>query len=380
MKHSNQPKNSAYLFWGIIFLVGISFYLINENKTKNNSSYEQHSSFANSGNNNAATDSNATQAPKRISDQQDPLGKIMLPFSRLTKTAPVNDLLVDPHGTLWAATESGLTSIYSDKVNSFSINDGTFPFAQAECLAHDGKHLWVGTLFGLCQKNSSDRFVGADNADSLPSQIIYSLTCDGATLWAGTQKGAAFKSPSGKFLEITQNNSNGGLRNNWCKKIARFSTWFVAAHDQGLSFWNTSFQASNPEWWKNIDHARSGITRPITGIAFDGKNLWIATARGVFLLTTPLDKFFSETISNLVSYSQIHGLPTNRVNTIVAHKGAIWLGTDEGLARIKDEQVQIIADERNSTPKRIRVLIASGDILWIGSERGIQFINTAMVD
>lgn len=380
MKPTTAGKNSGYLFWGILLLIGLSFYLINETQTPDDKTLDQPGGYADSGSSSAESDQGTSQAPKKISDHQDPLGKITLPFSKLIKTVPINDMLVDPRGTLWAATESGLTSIYSDKIENFSISDGTFPFSQAECLTHDGKNLWVGTLFGLCQQTENYRFILAENTDSLPSQIIYSLAWDGTAIWAGTQNGAAFRGPSGKFQEISEINSNGGLRNNWCKRIARFSTWLVAAHDKGLSFWNTSFQASNPEWWKNIDHAKSGITRPITGIAFDGRNLWIATARGVLLLTTPLDKFFSESVSNLVSYSQIHGLPTNRVNDIISHKGAIWLGTDEGLARIKDERIQLVTDENSNVPRKIRKLAASGDILWIGSDRGIQFINTAMVD
>jgi ligand-binding sensor domain-containing protein len=372
-------KNSGLFFWLAVILIGISFYFINERENPQ-TSLSTGGSLPGNRSDTTTPDSDTAQAPKRISDKNDPLGKISVPLSRIIKTAPVNDMLVDPRGSLWAATESGITSVYADKVAYFSINEGSFPFSQAECLAHDGKQLWVGTLFGLCHKTENDRFIRSEESSSLPSQLVYSLTWDGNALWAGTQSGTAFKAPSGLFHTINEQNSNGGLRNNRCHKVARFASWLAVAHDKGLSFWNTSFQASNPEWWKNIDHVRAGITRPITGIAFDGRNLWIATSRGVLLLTTPLDKFFSESVSNLTSYSQIHGLPANRVNTLIAHKGSIWLGTDEGLARIKDERIQIVHDETNNSPQRIRKLTASGDILWIGSDRGIQFINTAMVD
>lgn len=376
MKSNLPSRNHSYVFWGIIVLIGISFYMINEKKDYVQPQTASTESIQDS----SREEARAAQASKRFSDTEDASGNIAIPFSRIIKTGPVNDLLVDPSGKLWAATENGLTSVFNDQTFHFSINQGRFPFPQAQCLAYDGQQLWVGSLFGLCHKNSAERFQIAENSSQLPSSIIWSLSWDGAALWVGTQAGIAFKGTEGNFQIINEANTNGGLRHNWCKEIMRIANWLIVAHDKGISLWNTSFQASNPEWWKNIDNARSGIIRPITGLAFDGKNVWIATSRGVLLLNTSMDKFFSDTLNNLISYSRIHGLPSNRVNTILAHKGSIWLGTEEGLARIRDEKVQIISDNKDGRRKRIRKLAASGDILWIGSDEGIQFINTAMAD
>ncbi len=376
MKDGAKTKNQSYVFWGILALIGLSFYLINEKKNYTQltppSAENIHSS--------RSGEMGTAQASKRYSDTEDTSGNISVPFSRLVKTGSVNDLLVDPTGKLWAATEDGVTSIFNDQTSHFSINQGRFPFPQAQSLAYDGQQLWVGSLFGLCTKGSANRFQVAENVSQLPSLIVWSTVWDGAALWIGTQAGIALRGPDGNFQTISKLNTNGGLRDNWCKDIMRIANWLIVAHDKGISLWNTSFQASNPEWWKNIDNARSGIIRPINGLAFDGRNVWIATSRGVLLLDTSLDKFFSETLNNLISYSRIHGLPTNRVNTLLAHKGSIWLGTEEGLARIKDEKIQIISDNRAGNRPKIRKLAASGDILWIGSDKGIQFINTAMVE
>mgnify|MGYP000706048854 CR=1 FL=1 len=81
-----------------------------------------------------------------------------------------------------------------------------------------------------------------------------------------------------------------------------------------------------------------------------------------------------------MKYTNIHGLPSNRINSIIAHKNAVWVGTDNGLARIKEEKIQTISSTEAKSPSNIKSLCASGDILWLGTESGIQFINTAMVD
>ncbi len=211
-------------------------------------------------------------------------------------------------------------------------------------------------------------------------EIIWDVAFDGITIWVGTQAGAAFLDKKEKFVVIDSKISNGGLRHNWCQRILRFSSWFVAVHDKGLSFWNTNFKAANPKFWKNIDNARSSIIRPVSDLTFDGKHIWLATAKGVLFLTTPLDKLFSEPVSNFISYTVVHGLPANRINSIIAHKGSVWVGTDQGLARIHNERIHTILPSNGQTTGRIKSLSASGDILWLGSETGIQFINTAMVD
>lgn len=381
MKNETTPtKKNSWAFWLGILAISVLFIMIKESDRSTEVLHSKQVPDTTLNDNSNPTVTGISQAPRLISDNLSTTGSITVPFSRLIKTAPVNDILVDPRGVTWAATENGLCSIRDDQVYFHSLEDGSFPFAQAQCLAHDGKTLWVGTMYGLCMQTESGRFVRSEHSDSLPSQIIWSLAWDGTTLWAGTQNGAAFLKPGSKFQSINEENTNGGLRNNWCRKITRLSSWFVAAHDRGLSIWNINFPASNPELWKNIDHARSAIARPITDLAFDGRNVWLATARGVLLLTTPAENFFSEFNPGLVSYSKLQGLPSNRVNSIIAHRNAIWAGTYNGLARIKDERILLVSESTGLSQSGIRKLASSGDILWIGTDKGIQFINTAMVD
>ncbi|NLF97787.1 MAG: hypothetical protein GX569_13700 [Candidatus Riflebacteria bacterium] len=370
-------KNNGAGFWLLLFGIALAFYFINESKrSPENVRGESISQRAPEPPAATVTDI----APRKISDSNDPSATLQIPFSRPVKTAAVNDLLVDPAGTLWAATEAGIVSIRNDQIKHYRLADGTFPFPQAQCLAHDGSRLWAGTLFGLCVFNENKRFVRAEASRGLPSQMIWDMTSDGKTLWVGTQSGAAFLGKDDNFVVIDEEGSNGGLRQNWCQRIFRVENWFVASHDNGISLWNTSFPAANPEWWKNIDHARSGLTRPVTDFAFDGKYLWLSTPRGVLHLTTPVSRFFSDFMPNLVSYSRVHGLPADRINSMIHHRGALWVATNEGIARIKNEHIQLISPESGNFARHIRKLAASGDLLWLGTDNAIQFINTAMVD
>ena len=325
--------------------------------------------------------SDVSVASRKIrSDGQESKGSLAIPFSPIIPCPQVNDLLVDSRGTLWVATEKSLLAIDSGQVKEYSNSRGTFPAPQAECLAFDGQKIWVGTLFGLYSTTRSGKIEKHQVSNVAGSEIILDLAYDGVSLWVATQAGVAFMDKDGKFVIIDSHVSNGGLRNDWCQNIMRFSSWFVVTHDSGISFWNTGFKASNPEFWKNIDNARSSIVRPITGLTFDGNHIWVATSRGVLYLITPLEKLFSESVSNFVNFTTVHGLPSNRINAIISHRNSVWVGTNNGLARISEEKIQtIIPIEGNSNPK-ILALAASGDILWLGTDRGIQFVNTAMVE
>ncbi len=378
--NATTPRNAAWLFWLTVAVIAIVFMLIQSQDENRQEQLPGQENVAGQLPEQAEPATGISEASKLITDSRETTGTLAVPFSKVFPTPPVNDIFVDPKGRVWVAHEAGIGCIYEEQLQNYSSESGSFPYPQAGCLAFDGKSVWVGTLSGLCIQNESGRFVRSELSETLPSQVIWSLKWDGTTLWAGTQNGAAFMKPGSGFQTLNEHNTNNGLRNNWCRNIDRVGGWFLAAHDRGLSIWNINFPASNPELWKNVDHARSAISRPITDIAFDGRNIWLSTARGALMLSTPVERFFNDFMPNVVSYSRIHGLPGNRVNTLIAHRGAIWIGTDEGLARIRNERIQLIAASSGDFSPHIRKLSASGDILWIGTDKGVQFINTAMVD
>ena len=120
-------------------------------------------------------------------------------------------------------------------------------------------------------------------------------------------------------------------------------------------------------------------------MTFDGKNIWIGTPTGLMMINTELKDFDSRFSTELISYSELHGLPSNNINSMIFHKNAIWLGTNNGLARIRNNNIQTISDISGKKPESIRKLAIQGEgdnitLLWIGTKSGVQFINTQMAD
>jgi ligand-binding sensor domain-containing protein len=328
-------------------------------------------------NNSSLKLSKGSEKPSKIKA----LNSIQLPFTQLFETGRVNDMETDLDGNLWVATENGITSISSDRntIKHYSLKDGTFPFAQASSLAFDGKTLWVGSLFGLCKLSKSKLFVTAEESSLLPSEIIWDLYWDKNTLWISTQKGVAFITNNGEPQTLNHESTNKALKNDWCKGIAKIKHWFIVSHDSGISLWNTSYPASNPDIWRNISIETTNLPRSINALAVDESYLWLATSNGLFQLSVPVEKFFNESLNKFSSLTKLNGLASNNINSIIHHKDAIWAGTSEGLAQIKNGRVQMVYPSFGEFYKEIRKLHAMGDILWLGTENGVQFINTAMV-
>lgn len=329
--------------------------------------------------------SNLVAAPndlKANSSRQNSEKKITIPFSNLIALPPVNDIKADKSGKIWIATENGVYKYENTELFSYTTQNGKYPFKQAECIEIENNNILVGSLYGVSALNHNKKFINKTQEYNLPSEIVWQILWDGSNLWFSTQKGIAFKSENKPTITINSQNTNNGLRNDWCTRLARFSNWLGVSNDNGLSLWYLDMQAANPNSWKNLDKTKSIISRPIKDIVFDGRKLWLATPTGLMLISTTLDRFFSNFSNDLVTFTELNGLPSNSINSMVFHKNSIWLGTSKGLARIKinSNQIQKIAPLTGESEEVIRKLSLQDDILWIGTNKGVQFINTTMVD
>ena len=352
---------------------------------------------------------------KQINDDKKPIEKlnnisseginkknITVAFSQLLNTPPVNDIKIDQYKRVWVATEKGVYKIENDELTAFTVENGKYPFAQANCIEFDGKNIWIGSLFGICVYNEKGKFINQNSNFSLPSNIVWDILWDGEQLWVATQNGIAFyksliidnilngiyfdkNNEENKTKFLDNKNTNNGLRSSWGTKIARYYNWLAVIHDNGLSLLNLAFPAADPRSWKNIDHAKSYMSRPIHDIIFDSKNIWLGTPKGLMMINTPLKDFESRFSTEMVSFLKLHGLPSNNINSMAYFKNTIWLGTDNGLAKLRNNQIQIVSDISGKKPQKIRKLAIQGDtdniiLLWIGTDSGVQFINTQMAD
>src|SRR5438477_9428489 len=70
-----------------------------------------------------------------------------------------------------------------------------------------------------------------------------------------------------------------------------------------------------------------------------------------------------------------HGLPSDRVRAVAqSEDGAMWFGTDSGLAKYDGRRTQTIAVEGLSGKRVLALKLDAGGTLWVGTEDGAGWL------
>jgi diguanylate cyclase (GGDEF)-like protein len=213
---------------------------------------------------------------------------------------PVEAVLQDAHGDIWAATHAGLLHLRAgaaqhgaaefDAYHTRTGDPHALPSEVVQSLFEDDAgRLWIGTAQGLAlYDRAADRFdvYRHDPADptTLPDDNVKSLYQDrGGLLWVGTKAG-------------------------------------------GAASWNSR------SW--SFGHHADTQDGNVAAFAEDAQGtLWIA---GVGAGLTAIDREHGVTAHYRHDPADAHGLPDDRVMALLFdHRGGLWLGTmTAGLARL----------------------------------------------
>jgi len=281
--------------------------------------------------------------------------------------------------------------------------------------ARDG-YLWLGTMEGLVRFNGIDFEVfDRSNTPALADQRIHTLFEDSAgTLWIGTFSGGVVRERNGVFersgsgdaISIFQSRDGsvwvGGtntltrhhgartthyaidgdvnaLAEGWAgtsKGLYRFdgarftkvsdeqivsltiakdgALWAGTASDRILRFYGGAQET-----------LRTGVATAYVNDLFEDSRgtMWIATA------PTGVMRFRNGRFEQL---DKSKGLPSNAIHVVAEDReGSIWIGTDNGLARLKDLKFVTYTTRHGLTEDSIRVVDeAPGGGLWIGTYGG----------
>ncbi len=239
-------------------------------------------------------------------------------------TDAVNDIAVAPDGTVWFATDAGVSRLAEGRFTTFPTGDG---WVASLALAEDGV-LWAGTSQGLFRLEGE--------------QTAAYTTEDGL---------------GGDFVIALLSRSDGRL--------------WVGTHGGGL----TSFDPdAPPEERPVVLGLGNGLPSPnVWALAEDTEgNLWIGTdAR---LSWYGGDRF--------IAYTTDDGLPDPTVWSFAEDtEGDLWIGTEAGISRYEPERERagdqdadpftVFPFEEEQSDMRGSRLVAANEGLWTGSQAGL---------
>ena len=261
-------------------------------------------------------------------------------------------LVVDRTGQVYYSTAGNGFSTYADgQWRTLATRDEILQGNQVKAVATDEEgNLWAATEQGVQRfttlTEAGDLF---DNANSgiAPLGVRTLHPGVGGGMWVGSMQGASFYDGA----EWATFSTADGLAGNTVQAIATDSTgrtWFGT--DRGLSVWNG-------EQFFNIARDRGLPSDDISALAADGDAMWIGTAGG------GLYRFEGSQLQ-LLNQENV-GLPSDVITALVRDpEGALWIGTDQGLAHLKEGVFSLAADL--GAVEVTSVAVAPG-MVWVGT-------------
>jgi len=255
-------------------------------------------------------------------------------------------------GNLWFVFA---TTVKKDaSLNFVQFKDGIFrrwQFAEFNTIT-DGMidregNFWLGTYQGL--KRFRRQFITTlSEKDGLLSNEIYPLLqTDGGDIFIGSIKGVN-RYRDGKITDLGLKFSNPN------KPFLIRGLW----EDEQRRLWIGSFNGSG-----RVENDSLKVINPVGATDFTtdrNGNLWMATENGLF-------KFKDE--KQIARYTVENGLPHNEVITVHEDKkGNLWIGTFDGLAQLKDDKIIIFNEIENSPRGFVRYIYEDVEgVLWFGT-------------
>jgi diguanylate cyclase (GGDEF)-like protein len=241
----------------------------------------------------------------------------------------VVDLLSDPQGFIWAATQDGAARYNGRAWETIKLPERMGSYARVMKVARDGG-IWIGTFDGGVAHWRQGRWTIIDSSNGLPSNRIRGLLVGSdargaSVLWIATDKG-----------------------------VARLQDGKVTAYGeaQGLPSLDTEALCETV--------SAHGIRSLLVGTA-QGLARWT----GERFETVPVpQQFQGHRIEDIVESTGLHGGP------------ALWVASYGAGMGVLEEGQWTLLDTSSGLPSNVEVLTASksddgSPALWIGSEGGL---------
>jgi signal transduction histidine kinase/ligand-binding sensor domain-containing protein len=250
----------------------------------------------------------------------------------------VTALLQDQEGNIWAVTTNGIDRFREYAVPNISIKQGLSNTNSVSIVGAKDGSVWVATFNGLNQWKDGriDMLLrpGSSQSPGAPKGAPYSLFEDsGGRLWFSTVLEFGYLR-NGRFAPVRE--VPGGRVTSMAE--APSGHLWLAKQDYGL-FHLFQGRVVEKTRWATLGHndpARVVVADP------SGNGVWLGFSGG------GVSYFADGAIRK--SYSAAHGLGAGQVNSLrFGPRGALWVATENGLSRIKNERVTTLTS-RNGIP------------------------------
>lgn len=259
-------------------------------------------------------------------------------------------------GEVWAGGRGGVQALRDGVRTRLTMGDH-LPADDVSALLPDGSGgMWIGTGRGLAHWSNGSISVTEAGQDLAGAPIERLYRDREGTLWVTTNRGVA-RITNGRVDVMPRRSRLAGVLSIFEDREG--SMWF-GTDNAGLTVVREQAFSTIGEQ----DGLTAGFVRAI--IQDQQGTIWIGTNGG------GLDRIDQGKISALVSHP---ALSSDVVLSIASAGSDLWVGTPNGLNRVRDGRVRVFTTENGLADDFVRSLYADRDgSLWVGTRNGLSHL------
>lgn len=273
---------------------------------------------------------------------------------RTRRVVPPSDLglrgpraiAIAAQGGVWIGADSGL---YRVTGSTFEHVGRDLPPSPVRAVIEDASGgLWVGTRSGIYRRRGTG-FVRVSPPGREYGPVRTALRAPDGTLWFGSATGAV-RVRAGRATWLGSANGLGDDRVNAVLVDHEGSTWF--ATDGGAA----KLVASAFTTYRRAHGLPENFVAALT-VGASGR-LWVGTRTGIAA---------RQDDGSFVARLRVGELSAGAINTLVADRSGLLIGTDRGVSRWDGEEATLLS----SLSEPVRAIQRSRDGLWLGTSAGL---------
>ena len=269
----------------------------------------------------------------------------------------VHDLLRDPDGSLWVATDkNGLLRWESGVVRRYGLDGAPGSWTALTLARDDGGSLWVGSNSHGLLRLHGEGFEAYGTGQGLTYDRVSALLEDReGSLWVGTFGGGLNRLRDALFVPLS---TRDGLSHD--------DVWTILEDSQGRLWIGTEAGLNLYQDGAFQDYPWRGLLAQETVLSA------AEDSRGRLWFGTYGDGLWCFDGQSWTRWSTAEGLRSDKVFDLLEDgEGALWIATDAGLHRLVDGRIEAFTTAEGLPHDNVRSLLLDREgRLWVGTRGG----------